>query len=375
VIFALSKPDPIFYMRLGNHIVPIVKVSVVRGKDGNEVQNWYDPKVSGVVSGPFKPTSVDIDQGILIFERNEHFFGPAPKLTRIEIRTVDDPVTATALIKSGEFQAHTNIITPTIIQDLGKEFSSGPIIPTSQHFWFDMSKEPMNDPKVRQALILAIDRDGLMQATFPEGPHVKTEQIINSVPGAKDSGFQPYPHDPAKAKQLLKESSYGGPERLPKIMFVGISQPAFQVAAQYIAEQWRQNLGITEVDMKPQQESYTGPDQAHVQVLRNNVGTRVPDAISYLAGCIASDSSLAQHSLGGYKDKTVDGDLAKGVTLGAEDPNRVKMAQEAQNAFREAYLFIPWYAQCMSRWAVSSVKNIDKNLDWQVVSPWDVTIG
>jgi len=238
-----------------------------------------------------------------------------------------------------------------------------------------MSKEPFNDPKVRQALVLSVDRDGLMKATFPNGPHVKTDQVINSVPGSKDSGFEPYPYDPAKAKQLLKESTYGGAERLPKIMFVGISQPADKVAAQYIAEQWRQNLGITEIDMKPQQDSYSGPDQAHVQVLRNDVGTRVPDAISYLAGCIASSSSPAQNSLGGYKDKTVDDDLTKGASLAADDPARVKMAQEAQVAFREAYLFIPWYAQCMSRWAVSSVTHMDKNLDWQVVAPWDVTIG
>jgi peptide/nickel transport system substrate-binding protein len=28
----------------------------------------------------------------------------------------------------------------------------------------------------------------------------------------------------------------------------------------------------------------------------------------------------------------------------------------------------------MSRWALPSVTNMEKNLDWQVVNPWDVTI-
>ena len=58
-----------------------------------------------------------------------------------------------------------------------------------------------------------------------------------------------------------------------------------------------------------------------------------------------------------------------------DDPDRVKLAQEAQQAFRDDYMFIPWYAQAMSRWATAAVKNIDKNLDWQVIAPWDVSIG
>jgi len=29
----------------------------------------------------------------------------------------------------------------------------------------------------------------------------------------------------------------------------------------------------------------------------------------------------------------------------------------------------------MSRWATKSVKGIDKNLDWQVAKPWEISIG
>jgi peptide/nickel transport system substrate-binding protein len=29
----------------------------------------------------------------------------------------------------------------------------------------------------------------------------------------------------------------------------------------------------------------------------------------------------------------------------------------------------------MSRWATTAVKGLDKNLDWQVIAPWDVSIG
>ncbi|WP_159585399.1 ABC transporter substrate-binding protein [Chelativorans xinjiangense] len=374
VVVTLTAPDPVFHMRIANHIAPIVKASEARDESGNEVLDWYMPENGGSVSGPFKMTSVDLDAGTLVFEPNENFFGPAPKLTRVDITTVEDAVAATALLQAGDYNAHTELVTSTIIQDLGTEFSAGPIIPTGQHFWLNTSRAPFDDPKVREALILAVDRDGLFQATFPDGPHKKADQIIFPVPGSDDSGFEPYPYDPERAKQLLAESSYGGPERLPKILIAGISSPARAVAGQYIAEQWRQNLGITAVEMKPSQDDF-GPEGSQVQVMRDDVGTRVPDAVAYLAGAIASSSSTATNKLGGYKNEKVDALLEEAATLPADDPERIAKAQEAQRLFREDYCFIPWYHEAMSRWALPSVKNIDKNLDWQVATPWAVEIG
>ncbi len=375
VVVTLSKPDPIFFQRIANHIAPIVKVAQARGEDGNENPDFFTPDAGAVFSGPFKLDTIDLDAGKLTFVPNESFFGPKPKLTGIEITSVEDNVTATELLKSGEFNAHTELVTSTIIQDLGPEFAAGPIIPTSQHFWFNTARAPMDDPKVRQALILAVDRAGVMQASFPDGPHRKTDQILNSVPGADGSGFEPFPFDPEQAKKLLAESTYGGPDRLPKLMFVGISSPANEAAAQFIAEQWRQNLGITAIEMKPQQDAYAGPDQNAVQIFRDDVGTRVPDAVTYLAGSIASTSSNAQNKLGGYKNEKIDALLAEAATKPVDDPERVALAQQAQVLFREDYAFIPWYAQAMSRWAMPNVKGMEKNLDWQVVAPWDIEIG
>lgn len=375
ITVTLTGPDPIFYMRLANHIAPIVKVSQARGADGNEVLDFFRPENGGVTSGPFMLTAIDLDAGSLAFAPNPHFFGAAPKLAGIEITAVEDNVTATEMLKSGEYQAHTELVTSTMVQDLGAEFAGGPTIPTSQHFWFNAARAPMDDPKVREALILAIDRDGLIKASFPDGPHQKTDSVMNSVPGADDAAFVPFPFDPERAKALLAESSYGGPEKLPKILFVGISSPANEAAAQYIAEQWRQNLGITAVDMKPQQDQYAGPDQNAVQIFRDDVGTRVPDAPSYLAGSIASGSGNAQGKMGGYKNDAVDAKVAEALTKPVDDPARVTLAQEAQRLFRDDFMFIPWYKQTMSRWATANVSGMEKNLDWQIVAPWAISIA
>jgi len=368
----LSDVDPVFFQRIATQVVPIIKASQARDENGEEVFEWWTPDNGVVVSGPFKPVEMDLDGGKLVFEPNENFFGPKPILKRIEVQTVEDPVTATALMQNGQFDAHTAFATPTMDQDLGRDFASGVMIPKGQHFWLNVNRAPTNDPKVRQALIMAIDREGL-KASYPSGPMEKAEQILNAVPGV-DPDFEPYPFDPEQAKKLLAESSYGGPERLPTIMMVGISTPASQLAAQYIAEQWRQNLGIAAVQMKPQIDAYTGPDQANVQIFRDDVGTRVPDAVVYLLGSIYSGSSNAKNKLGGYKNADVDAKLDEAAMKSVDDPARQKLAQEAQRAFREDWAFIPWYYEGMSKWAMPQVKNIVKNLDWQVYEPWRISV-
>lgn len=374
LVVTLTGPDPIFYQRLANHIAPIVKVSVARGADGNEVADWF-LGANGATSGPFMMESADLDSGAVVWVPNPNFFGQAPKLARIELTAVEDNVTATEMLKSGEYQAHTELVTSTIVLDLGADFAAGPTIPTSQHFWFNASRAPMDDPKVREALILAVDRDGLIKASFPDGPHQKTDTVMNSVPGEDDASFTPFAYDPEAAKAALAASTYGGPEKLPKLMFVGISSPANEAAAQYIAEQWRQVLGISAVDMKPQQDQYSGPDQNAIQIFRDDVGTRVPDAASYLAGSIASGSGNAQGKMGGYKNDAVDALIAEALALPADDPNRIAKAQEAQRIFRDDFMFIPWYKQTMSRWATANVSGMEKNLDWQVFAPWNVSIS
>ena len=73
--------------------------------------------------------------------------------------------------------------------------------------------------------------------------------------------------------------------------------------------------------MKPEIDSYEGSDQTNVQIFRDDVGTRVPDIVSYLMGAIHSSSGNAQRKMGGYANATVDALLeeAEGRRRSVED--------------------------------------------------------
>lgn len=373
IAVTLAAADPIFDQKLATALIPPVKISIAADENGKEITEWWMPENGVVVSGPFMPESIDLDSGIMELVPNPNFFGPTPKLDRIVIKTVSDASTATLMLKNGEMDAHTELITPTIIQDLGKGFVEGPELAKCQQFWLDANKPPMDDINVRKALIMAVNSEDLALAAFPDGPYIPATQILNKVPGV-DPDYEAYPYDPEAAKAALAASSYGSGARLPKIMFAGISTPTHEAAAQYIAEQWRNILGIEGVEMKPSIETYSGPDQKSVQILRNDVGTRVPDAVSYLMGSIYSGAGAAKKEMGGYKNAEIDALLEEAATKGVDDPQRIELAQKAQRIFRDDWQYIPYYYGVMSKWAMPWVENFDKNDDWQVIEPWNVTI-
>lgn len=366
----LTAPDPIFYMRLANHLVPISKVSQSRAEDGNQAPDWYTPEGGVISSGPFKLVEMNLDDGFVAWEPNENFFGPAVKLGRIELRVIEDSVTATTLLKQGEYHAHTALVTPTIVDDLGVEFSQGTEIPNGQHFYFNSKTAPFDDVNVRKALILAVDRAEMMRASFPKGPHKQAEQILVAVKGV-DPNWEPYPYDPEAAKAALAASKYGSPDKLPRIIFAGIIAPAEQAAAQFAIEQWRQNLGITAIELKPTLDGFAPAD---VHIVRDDAGSRVPDATEFLRTAIHSTGSVAINKMNGYNNPEVDRLLDEAKPLPIDDPKRDELAQEAQRIFREDYQLLPWYIEAMSRWALPNVAGMEKNLDWQVFAPWNIEI-
>lgn len=372
----LGAADPIFYEKLASHLIAPTKISVTRGKDGEEVADWWNPSATGgpvVSSGPFMLQSLDLDKGTGVFVPNPHFWLSKPKLSKVTFIYVADQQIATAMLKNGQADLDSELLTPTVVDDLGKDFVSGPMLPKGMHFWFWQNHAPMDDINVRKALIMSVNSAELYKVAFPNGPMEPATQILSGIPGI-DPKFEPYPYDPEAAKQALAASSYGSADKLPKLMFVGISTSAHEAAAQYIAEQWRQVLGIDRVEMKAGANDYSGPDQDSIQIFRDDVGARVPDAVTYLMGAIHSGSGNAKNKMGGYKNEEIDKLLQQASVLGVDDPQRNQLAWQAQKLFRDDYMYIPYFYQTASKYAMPWVKNYAVTIDENVSEPWNVYI-
>lgn len=110
---------------------------------------------------------------------------------------------------------------------------------------FDTTRPPFDDLKVRQAFTMAFDRQKYIDVAL----HGHALPAIGLYPPALP-GFnldlRGLPYDPARARQLLAESKYGGPDGLPPITYTnaGIGDYVWAGLAG-MAQMWKQNLGVT----------------------------------------------------------------------------------------------------------------------------------
>ncbi|HEV7680375.1 MAG TPA: ABC transporter substrate-binding protein [Candidatus Dormibacteraeota bacterium] len=103
---------------------------------------------------------------------------------------------------------------------------------------------PFTDPRVRQAISYAIDREALAKA-LTQGTVHATFQEFPPTSAAYDPNLDknpPFPHDPAKARALLQQAGVAG--TISFDAYVGASATSFVQMGELIAAQLQQ-VGIT----------------------------------------------------------------------------------------------------------------------------------
>jgi len=144
-------------------------------------------------------------------EAHEGYWRKTPSVKRLVYKSVPEATTRLAMLKRGEVDLAYLLDAP-MAEDVKRDptlklaFSGG--IATYYLDFFDMwdPKSPWADRRVRLAANYAIDRQGLSQAeTLGASPPTG-----NIVPRTFEFALpiEPYPYDPAKAKQLLAEAGY-----------------------------------------------------------------------------------------------------------------------------------------------------------------------
>ena len=110
---------------------------------------------------------------------------------------------------------------------------------------FHQLKEPFNDPKVREAFSYAFDRDAWVKDVLSGLGSPTLTWIPKGYPGYKD-GETRFGFDPAKAVQALKDSTYGGPDKLnalnPELTFS--DTPRNRMRNEWLAAKYKEVLGV-----------------------------------------------------------------------------------------------------------------------------------
>jgi peptide/nickel transport system substrate-binding protein len=170
-----------------------------------------------VGTGPFKVTSYTPGKSISL-ERNADYFKDspkgAPKIGKIEIRFIPDRQTQMAEMLSGgadmimhvpKDQADQAAKVPHLQVVSGETMR----IAFMQLNTLDNTPSPqLKDPRVRKAILHAIDRESIVKNIVGAGSRVLHTQCFPSQFGCTDEGAARYPYDPALAKKLLAEAGH-----------------------------------------------------------------------------------------------------------------------------------------------------------------------
>lgn len=193
-------------------------------------------------TGPFAIGEVEGTTRIVL-EKNESYWQEGlPYLDAIEIVPIpDDTVRETALL-GGEVDWVLAIAPQSfeVLQDAEDIVVETAPQLSYDYMGFNLTREPFNDVRVRQAIAYAIDRQQLCEAGF--------FGLCETVQGPVGTGspwyfdYAPYERDVERARELLAEAGYPDGfemELLPTVQY-GETVRAAQVLQQQLAE-----IGIT----------------------------------------------------------------------------------------------------------------------------------
>ena len=193
---------------------------------------------------------------------------------------------------------------------------------------FDTTQPPFDDVNVRKAFSMAFDRQRYIDVVLRGRALPAFGPFPPGLPGFNYQ-LKGLSYDPQQARELLKQSKYGGPEGLPPIVYTngGIgSYISSSVAA--TVEMWEQNLGVNltveniEYNFYNQQ-IYSGN---HGQIFGGGWCADYPDPENF-ADVLFHSGSKQNNS--GYSNPALDA-LLEQARIEQDVTKRIAMYQQAE---------------------------------------------
>jgi peptide/nickel transport system substrate-binding protein len=217
-----------------------------------------DPTNPGLYDGPYRISEVATGSYIVLTP-NPYWAGPAPRFRRITVRAIENTAALEANLLSGTIDMVAGELGPPLDAALAFDkahagrfqmiYQPGLIF---EHVDLNLARPALADRRVRQALLLAIDREAISRSLF-----AGRQPIADSFVSPLDSGYATdiprYRYDPAKAASLLDAAGWhtagGGAIRRNaqgqplSLQLMTAGDHTRELVEQVLQSQWRQ-IGV-----------------------------------------------------------------------------------------------------------------------------------
>ncbi|QPA32367.1 peptide ABC transporter substrate-binding protein [Thermaerobacillus caldiproteolyticus] len=212
-------------------------------------KKWAAEAEGYVSNGAYKLTSWKHNSEVVI-EKNEHYWNKDEiNMEKVTWKMVNDATTYYQMYKTGELDLIQTLPTDVIAQEKdSEEFEIVPYFGTYM-FMFNVEKEPFNNPKIRRAFAMAINRKAIVNNITKSGEtpaYAFVPYGVNTPDGDfRKVGGTYFKENAKEAKKLLQEGmKEEGWNKLPEVTLMYNTAENNKKVAEAVQEMIKNTLGV-----------------------------------------------------------------------------------------------------------------------------------
>lgn len=335
----LDQPTSAFLLMLGHtSMVPVSEAAVDKFGD-----KWTQP-ANFVSSGPYKLSQWVVNEKV-VGERNKQYWDDAHTvINKVTYLPIVSATADTNRYKAGEIDI-TSTVPETLFASLKKSIPDQVHVTPSlatYYYEFNVTKAPFNDPRVRLALNLALDKDIIAGKVLGQGQKpawLVSQPKIGGI-DLKPAEYASWSQDKriAEAKKLLAAAGFNENHPLQFNLLYNTSESHQRIAIA-ASSMWKKNIGV---EAKLQnQEWKTMLDtkrSGNYDLVRYSWIADYDDAATFLNNFRTGDSQNTSK----YSNPTYDEIIAK-ASQASSPEERAKDYQQAEDILAKDVPVIPVY--------------------------------
>ncbi len=368
----------------------LTNVAIVSKQHGEGMTTAsFNSLQSAIGTGPYRVASFAIgDQAV--FQRNETWWDKQPYWTTVSYLVVSDNASRLAALRTGEADIIDQVPTsdtaglkanPKVYRHrhaqcqrliyLGPDASRMVTPFVTDQAGNPLDTNPLRDPRVRRALSLAIDREGLKDHVM-DGYAAPTGQLMAAGLSGYDPAIPVDPYDPDRARKLLAEAGY--PEGFGLTLHVPDNRYVNDTRlASAIAQMWTRVGVKTQVEVMPAAVFLTRASRAEFSIRLTGWASDTGEASSDLTELVASsDPGKGRGAVfmpDKYANPKVDTIIEQALATIDQD-KRESLYREAERLAMPDMPIIPLYHQ-VNTWAVRAGLTFHARMQ-ERTNAWDI---
>ncbi len=207
-------------------------------------QSGWSTAQNYVGNGPFMIKKWATNQEIEVVRNPTYWDAARVRLNGIRFFPIENAGAEEVMYRSGRLHLTNNVLNekvPFFKKSMPNDMRIEPYL-GNYYYKVNVTRKPFNDPRVRRALALAVDRQLLVDKVTKGGQLPGTGFVPAGVPGYPPSDIART--DLAEAKRLLAEAGYPNGKGFPKTEILINTLETHRQIAEALQAMWQKNLNV-----------------------------------------------------------------------------------------------------------------------------------